>query len=236
MFLERSGRFRVSVDGPLRVAETVTLELHYTPPAGGMQTGGNLWFCFDIRQLDEWVLNFDWPDSIAVRGPAGSEWEAEALVDGGVVRTFDIHAPAPEFLHVVHVKCVAGIVGDAESVTVELRTTPDGFLLPRNAIDAFRFWLVEDPVGELTFYHPERDKHHYFLPREAELSLLESNPLAIQEAEPAALQVTAPSHTTGPAATRVVVTDRFGNPVRECRRRGDLAFRRRRGNGCAQFV
>ena len=214
MSAQVNGRFRVSVDGPLRVAETVKLQLHYTPPAGGLRTGGNLWFFFDIRQLDEWVLDFTWPDSIVVRGPVGTTWEAKALVDGGVVRTFDIHAPAPEFLHVVHVKCVAGAVGARESVTLELRTAPDGFLLPRNAIDAFCFWLVEDPAGALTFYHPERDKHHYFLPREAELSLLESHPLTIKEAEPAALQVTAPSHTTGQAAARVVVTDRFGNPVR----------------------
>ena len=146
MSAEVNGRFRVSVEGPLRVAESVRLQLHYTPPAGGLRTGGNLWFFFDIRQLDEWVLDFTRPDSIVVRGPVGTTWEAEALVDGGVVRTFDIHAPAPEFLHVVHVKCVAGAVGATESVTVELRTAPDGFLLPRNAIDAFRFWLVEDPV------------------------------------------------------------------------------------------
>ena len=93
MSLGVNGRFRVSVDGPLRVAEAVTLQLHYTPPAGGLQTGGNLWFFFDIRQLDEWVLNFESPESIAVHGPAGSAWEAEALVGGGVVRTFDIHSP-----------------------------------------------------------------------------------------------------------------------------------------------
>ncbi len=229
----KSGRFRVSVDGPLQVAETVTLQLHYTPPAGGLQTGGNLWFFFDIRQLDEWVLNFDWPDSIAVRGPVGSVWEAEALVAGGVVRTFDIHAPAPEFLHAVHVTCVAGAVTPAESVTVQLRTAPDGFLLPRNAIDAFRFWLVEDPSGELTFYHPERDKHHYFLPRDAELSLLECHPLAIKEAEPAALQVTTPSHATGQAATRVVVTDRFGNPVRDAQ--GEVTLRSGSGETSVAF-
>ncbi len=227
MSAEVNGRFWVSVEGPLRVAETVTLELHYMPPAGGLQTGGNLWFCFDIRQLDEWVLDFDRPDAIAVQGPAETVWEAEALIDGGVVRTFDIHAPVPEFLHVVHVKCVAGAVTAAERVTVQLRTAPGGFLLPRNAIDAFRFWLVEDPSGELTFYHPERDKHHYFLPRDAELSLLESNPLAIKEAEPAALQVTSPSHAAGHAATRVVVTDRFGNPVRAAQ--GEVTLRS--GNG-----
>lgn len=215
MSAEDKGRFWVSVDGPLHVAEVVTLELHYLPPSGGLQTGGNLWFFFDIRQLDEWVLTFESPDSIAVRGPAGSAWAAEALVGGGVVRTFDIHSPAPEFLHVVHAKCVEGAVAAAERVSVKLWTAPDGFLLPRNAIDAFRFWLVEDPAGELTFYHPERDKHHYFLPRDAKLSLLESNPLTIKEAEPAVLQVTTPSHTTGEAATRVVVTDRFGNPVRD---------------------
>ena len=40
MSLGVNGRFRVSVDGPLRVAEAVTLQLHYTPPAGGLQTGG----------------------------------------------------------------------------------------------------------------------------------------------------------------------------------------------------
>ena len=218
-----SERFQVSAKGPLRVAETVTLELHYTPPTGGLQTGGNLWFFFDIRQFETWVLPLGSPDSITVQGPAGSVWEAAALLGGGVVRTFDIHYPIPEFLHVVHVQCVAGAVAAQEWVAVELRTVPDGFLLPRNAIDDFRFWLVEDPSGELTFYRPERDKHCYFLPRDTELSLLASNPLTITAAGPAALQVTAPSHTVDQATARVVVTDRFGNPVRAAK--GDVTLR-----------
>ena len=81
MSLGVNGRFRVSVDGPLRVAEAVTLQLHYTPPAGGLQTGGNLWFFFDIRQLDEWVLNFESPEiNCGVRaggigmGGRGARW------------------------------------------------------------------------------------------------------------------------------------------------------------------
>ena len=156
-------------------------------------------------------------------GRTGTAWEAEALVDGGTVRTFDIHSPAPEFLHGVHVKCVEGTVSENEGVTIQLRSVPEGFMLPVNAIDAFRFWLVEDPLGELTLYHPDRDKYHYFLPREAELSVLESNPLTINAAEPAVLQVTTPSLATGQAMTRVVVTDRFGNPVRDAE--GEVSLR-----------
>ena len=231
MLVEESERFRVRVDGLLRVAETVTLELHYTPPAGGLQTDGNLWFFFDIRQFETWVLPLDSPEAVTVRGPAGSTWQAEALLGGGVVRTFDIHYPIPEFLHVVHVKCVAGALVARDWLAVQLRTVPGGFLLPRNAIDDFRFWLVEDPRGELTFYLPERDKHHYFLPRDAELSLLASNPIAIEAAGPAALHVSVPSHTTGQVTARAVVTDRFGNPVRDAK--GDVTLRSSSGTTTA---
>lgn len=233
MVPQESERFQVSVDGPLCVAETVTLELHYTPPAGGLQTGGNLWFFFDIRQFETWVIPLDAPESIIVRGPSGSSWKAEALLGGGVVRTFDIHYPIPEFLHAVHVKCVEGAVAARERLTVELRTVPTGFKLPRNAIDTFRFWLVEDPTGELTFYFPERDKHHYFLPRDAELSLLASNPLEIEAAGPSALHVTTPSHSTEETTVRVVVTDKFGNPVHDAK--GDVTLRSNSGETTAKL-
>ena len=233
MSANANGRFQVSAEGPLRVAETVALELHYSPPAGGLHTGGNLWMFYDIRQFGDRRHAFDASGGITVEGPAGTSWEAEALVDGGTVRTFDIHSPAPEFLHGVHVKCVEGTVSENEGVTIQLRSVPEGFLLPVNAIDAFRFWLVEDPLGELTLYHPDRDKYHYFLPREAELSVLESNPLTINAAEPAVLQVTTPSLATGQAMTRVVVTDRFGNPVRDAE--GEVSLRTASGETTTVF-
>ncbi len=222
MSANAGGRFHVSVEGPLRVAETVALTLHYSPPAGGLQTGGNLWVFYDIRQFGDRQHMYG-ADGVGVSGPAGTAWEARALMDGRQVRTFDIHPPAPEFLHAVHVQCVSGSIAEGERVAIELRTAPDGFLLPVNAIDAFRFWLVEDAAGKLSFYHPERDKYHYFLPREAELSVLESNALTITAAEPSVLQVTTPSHASGQAATRVVVTDRFGNPVHDAK--GNVSLR-----------
>ncbi len=215
MAASANGRFEVIAEGPLRVGETVALQLHYTPPSGGLHTGGNLWIFYDIRQFGDRRHAFEASGGIIVNGPAGTVWESEALVNGGTVRTFDVHSPAPEFLHAVHVKLAKGSVAENQSVEVQLRTVAEGFLLPVNAIDAFRFWLVEDPRGELTLYHPDRDKYHYFLPREAELSILESNPLTISAAEPAALQVTTPSYSSGQALTRVVVTDRYGNPVRD---------------------
>ena len=223
MSANANGRFQVSAEGPLQVEETVALKLHYTPPAGGMQTGGNLWFFYDIRQFGDRRHAFEASGGITVEGPAGTSWEAEALVNGGTVRTFDIHPPAPEFLHAVHVRCASGSVTEGEQIAVELRSVPEGFLLPVNAIDAFRFWLVEDLAGEFELYHPDREKYHYFLPREAELSVLESNPLTITAAEPAVLQVTTPSLAAGQAKTRVVVTDRFGNPVHEAE--GEVALR-----------
>ena len=231
MSANANGRFQVRVEGPLQVAETVALELHYAPPAGGMQTGGNLWFFYDIRQFGERRQTYRTADAITVHGPSGTAWQAEALLEGGTVRTFDIHSPAPEFLHAVHVKCVGGTVAAGDHIAIQLRSVPEGFILPQNAIDAFRFWLVEDPLGELTLYHPDRDKYHYFLPREAELSVLESNPLTINAAEPAVLQVTTPSLATGQATTRVVVTDRFGNPVRDAE--GEVSLRTASGETTA---
>ncbi len=222
MSASANGRFQVSAEGPLQVAETVALALHYAPPAGGMQTGGNLWIFYDIRQFGERRHGYDSTGGISVSGPAGTAWEAEALVSGGTVRTFDIHPPAPEFLHAVHVKCVAGALAEQDRIAINLNTSPEGFVLPQNAIDAFRFWLVEDPSGELTLYHPERDKYYYFLPRAAELSVLESNPLTINAAAASTLQVTTPSYALAQATTRVVVTDRFGNPVRDAE--GDVTL------------
>ena len=222
MSASANGRFQVSAEGPLQVAETVALALHYAPPAGGMQTGGNLWIFYDIRQFGERRHGYDSTGGISVSGPAGTAWEAEALVNGGTVRTFDIHPPAPEFLHAVHVKCVAGALAEQDRIAINLNTSPEGFVLPQNAIDAFRFWLVEDPSGELTLYHPERDKYYYFLPRAAELSVLESNPLTINAAAASTLQVTTPSYSSAQARTRVVVTDRFGNPVRDAE--GDVTL------------
>ena len=219
---DADGRFRVSAKGPLQVGETVPLEFHYSPPAEGFQAGGNLWIFYDIRQFGDRQHAYG-ADGITVSGPEGTSWEAEGLMQGRQVRTFDIHPPAPEFLHAVHVRCVEGALSAEDCIAIQLRTAPDGFVLPVNAIDAFRFWLVEDPTGELTLYHPDRDKYHYFLPREAELSVLESNALAIQEAAPAVLQVTAPSFAADQATTRVVVTDRYGNPARDAK--GNVSLR-----------
>lgn len=225
-----NGRFRVNAQGPLQVGETVPLEIQYVPPAGGMQAGGNLWIFYDIRQFGDRKHTYG-PDGITVSGPKGTAWEAKGLMDGRQVRTFDIHPPAPEFLHAVHVKCVGGALAEEDHISIQLHTAPDGFVLPVNAIDAFRFWGVEDPRGELTLYHPERDKYHYFLPRGAELLVLESNALTITAAEPAALQVTTPSHAADQATTRVVVTDRYGNPVRDAE--GEVTLRTNSGEAKA---
>ena len=59
MSANANGRFQVRVEGPLQVAETVALELHYAPSDGGMQTGGNLWFFYDIRQFGERRQTYD---------------------------------------------------------------------------------------------------------------------------------------------------------------------------------
>lgn len=231
MSVDVGGRFQVCVDGPLRVGDTVPLELHYSPPEGGMQAGGNLWIFYDIRQFGDRQHAYDAGNGIIVSGPEGTSWEAEGLMQGRQVRTFDIHPPAPEFLHAVHVKCTDGSVAEGERVVIQINTAPNGFVLPVNAIDAFYFWLVEDPAGELSLYHPERDKYHYFLPREAELSVLVSNPLTITAAEPATLQVTTPSHSAGEATARVVVTDRYGNPVRDAA--GEVRLRTANGETTA---
>ncbi len=223
MSASANGRFHVSAEGPLQVAETVALALHYTPPAGGMQTGGNLWIFYDIRQFGERTHGYDSSGGISVKGPAGTAWEAEALVNGGTMRTFDIHPPAPEFLHALHVKCVAGALAEQDRISIDLNTSPEGFVLPQNAIEAFHFWLVEDPPGELTLYHPERDKYYYFLPRAVELSVLESNPLTINAGAASTLQVTTPSYASAQATTRVVVTDSFGNPVHDAE--GEVTLR-----------
>ena len=230
MSANAEGRFQVSAEGSLQVGETVRLALHYTPPVGGMQTGGNLWIFYDIRQFGDRKHTYG-KDGIGVCGPEGTAWKAQGLMDGRQVRTFDIHPPAPEFLHAVHVQCAGGSVAEGEKITIQLRTAPDGFVLPVNAIDAFYFWLVEDPAGELSLYHPDRDKYHYFLPRAAKLSVLESNPLTITPAEPAALQVTTPSYSSGKATTRVVVTDRYGNPIRDAA--GEVALHSESGQTTA---
>jgi hypothetical protein len=195
-----------------------------------MQSGGNLWIFYDIRQFGDRQHTYG-DKGLAVCGPEGTAWEAQGLMNGRQVRTFDIHPIAPEFLHAVHVRCASGTVSERENVTIQLRTAPDGFVLPVNAIDAFHFWLVEDPLGELTLYHPERDKYHYFLPRETELSVLTSNSLTITAAEPAALQVTTPSYSSGVARTRVAVTDRYGNPVNDAA--GEVALRTASGQATA---
>ena len=77
MSANANGRFQVRVEGPLQVAETVALELHYAPPPGGMQTGGNLWFFYDIRQFGERRQTYRTADAITVHGPSGTAWQAE---------------------------------------------------------------------------------------------------------------------------------------------------------------
>jgi hypothetical protein len=202
-----SERFIVETGvGPV-VHSATSLALSYRTPSI-FETGGNLWAFYDIRQFRDRTQTF-LQRGIVVKGPG--VWETNAMVDGGVVRTFDTHPFAPEFLHAIHLRNVGSPIPKGTALRISLNTHADGFLFPENAIDAFRFWLVEDPKGELTFY-TDGGKYHVFLPRERELSVLVSNALHIAAGPAERLRVTASDRGD---RTRVQVTtlDRFGNPT-----------------------
>ncbi|MYD63105.1 MAG: DUF3604 domain-containing protein [Gemmatimonadetes bacterium] len=205
-------RFWATAAGRLQVCCPVDLRLHYRAPDGGFRAGGNLWIFYDIRQYLNRDQAFQPHDGIEITGPPDTDWEGVPLVGGGVVRTFDTHPLTPEFLHAVHIRCKKGRVAPGERVTIALRTHPDGFLLPQNAIDAFHFWLVEDLDGVLSFHHPG-GKYHFFLPRDTDLSILKSNPLTIAPGSVKTLRVTAHALSTGRIAAQVTPIDTYGNPV-----------------------
>ncbi|MCZ6636485.1 MAG: hypothetical protein O7G87_24070, partial [bacterium] len=221
-----ANRFWVETDGNLRVCATVDLRLCYQTGEAGMVEGGNLWIFYDIRQYLERDQTFLSEGGVTVSGPAGVTWEGVPLVGGKVVRTFDIHPQAPEFLHAVHIICTGGKVGPDETITIWLKTDREGFRLPQNAIDAFRFWLVEDPHGELTFHHPG-GKYHFFLPRTLDPSFMVSNPLCIAPGPPTDLRVTCPSISTGYVEPNLTLLDTYGNPLPHPN--GPVHFRTRAG-------
>jgi len=205
-------RFWLEVTGTCEVCRPVDLRLHYRAGEQGFQSGGNLWVFYDFRQFLTGQQEFR-ENGITVSGPAGTEWSAQPLVNGRIVRNLEMHPQVPEFLHAVHMRCTAGALKAGEQLTIRLFTHPQGFLLPQNAIDAFYFWLVEDPKGTLTFHQPEGDKYHYFLPREVPIVLLQSNPLSIRAGTPALLRVTVASLAEREVKVRGILTDERGNPA-----------------------
>ena len=213
MRVERE-RLRVVATGPLTVATTVELALRYTVGRCGFRAGGNLWLFYDIRQYTQQRTQHLLPDGgIVVTGPAGTTWTGAMLADGRVVRTLDTIPQLPEFLYGLHVTCTGGELGPGEAVTARLRSQPDGFALPQNAIDAFHFWLVEDPTGALRFEHAPGEKYHYYQPRDAQLSVLQSNPLTIAAGAATNIRIHCPSLSTGRTTARLRAEDAYGNPA-----------------------
>lgn len=207
-------RLRAVTAGSLTVATAVGLALRYTTGRLGFRAGGNLWLFYDIRQYTEQRTQHLRPDDgIMVTGPAGTTWTGAMLADGRVVRTLDTIPQLPEFLYGLHVTCTAGELGPGETVTIRLRSQPEGFALPQNAIDAFHFWLVEDPIGALRFEHASGEKYHYYHPRDAQLSVLQSNPLTIAAGAATNIRVHCPSLSAGRTTARLRAEDAYGNPA-----------------------
>ena len=207
-------RLRVITAGPLTAASTVELALRYTTGQRGFRPGGNLWLFYDIRQYTEQRTQHLLPDDgIVVTGPAGTAWAGAMLADGRVVRTLDTIPQLPEFLYGLHVTCTGGDALPGQTVTIRLRSQPEGFALPQNAIDAFHFWLVEDPIGALRFKHAPGEKYHYYQPRDAQLSVLQSNPLTIAAGVATNIRVHCPSLSTGRTTARLRAEDAYGNPA-----------------------
>ncbi len=208
-------RLRAVTTGPLTVATTVELALRYTTGRLGFRPGGNLWLFYDIRQYTQQrTQHLLADDGIVVTGPAGTTWNGAMLADGRVVRTLDTIPQLPEFLYGLHVTCTGGELGPGETVTIRLRSQPDGFALPQNAIDAFHFWLVENPTGALRFEHAPGEKYHYYQPRDAQLSVLQSNPLTIAAGAATNIRIHCPSLSTGRTTARLRAEDAYGNPAR----------------------
>ena len=207
-------RLRVVTSGPLTVATTVEPALRYTTGQLGFRSGGNLWLFYDIRQYTQQRTQHLLPDGgLVITGPAGTTWAGAMLADGRVVRTLDTIPQLPEFLYGLHVTCTGGELGPGETVTIRLRSQSDGFALPQNAIDAFHFWLVEDPTGALRFEHAPGEKYHYYHPRNAQLSVLQSNPLTITAGAATNIRVHCPSLSTGRTTARLRAEDAYGNPA-----------------------
>ena len=208
-------RLRVVTAGQLTVGATVDLALRYTTGHRGFRPGGNLWLFYDIRQYTQQRTQHLLPDDgLVVSGPAGTTWSGAMLAEGRVVRTLDTIPQLPEFLYGLHVTCTGRELGPGETVTLRLRSQPEGFALPQNAIEAFHFWLVEDPVGALRFEHAPGEKYHYYQPRDAQLSVLQSNPLTIAAGAATNIRVHCPSLSTGRTTARLRAEDAYGNPAR----------------------
>ena len=207
-------RFRTTAEGRLRVGSTVALQLGYAAGGQGFRQGGQLWIFYDIRQYTTRQQRY-LPAGITITGPAGTSWTGTPLADGQQVRTLDTYPQVPEFLYALHVVCTGGTLAPGEQISIDLKTNPDGFRLPENAIDEFHFWLVEDPAGALTFEHAPGEKYHYFHPREAHLSILQGNPLAIESGPASTLRVVVPSLSTGSVKAQIHAEDDYGNPVHD---------------------
>ena len=208
-------RLRAITSGPLTVNTTVELALRYTVGHLGFRPGGNLWLFYDIRQYTQQRAQHLLPDDgLVVKGPAGTTWTGAMLADGKVVRTLDTIPQLPEFLYGLHVTCTGRALRPGEAVTIQLRSQPEGFALPQNAIEAFHFWLVEDPSGALRFEHAPGEKYHYYHPRDVQLSVLQSNPLTIAAGAATNIRVHCPSLSTGRATARLRAEDAYGNPAR----------------------
>ena len=152
-------RLRAVTSGPLTVATTVELALRYTTGRLGFRPGGNLWLFYDIRQYTQQRTQHLLPDDgLVITGPTGTTWAGAMLADGKVVRTLDTIPQLPEFLYGLHVTGTGRELRPGETVTLRLRSQPEGFALPQNAIDAFHFWLVEDPPARcVSSTHPARN-------------------------------------------------------------------------------
>jgi hypothetical protein len=241
-----SPRVRAVTRGRLQVDAVADLTLEYVAGDAGFHAGGNLWIFFDVRQFSGRLaprLTYSLPDGIVVDGPTGTAWTGAALQDGGVLRTLDLYPTVTEFLHGLHVRCTDGAVAPGQVVRIRLKTHPDGFLLPRNAIDDFFFGLVEDPSGELTFSPVPGDRYWSFRPPEAEPRILQSNGIAVAAGPPERLQVICPSRSGGRTIVQVNVTDRYGNPAAQDHRTfvaassvGRAAARIVRGGGSAELA
>ena len=208
-------RLRAITTGPLTVNTTVELALRYTTGRLGFRPGGNLWLFYDIRQYTQQRTQHLLPDDgLVVNGPPAPPGPARCWPAGRSCGRSTRFPSCRSSCTVSTSPVRAAKLCPGETVTLLLRSQPEGFALPQNAIEAFHFWLVEDPTGALRFEHAPGEKYHYYQPRDAQLSVLQSNPLTIAAGAATNIRVHCPSLSTGRTTARLRAEDAYGNPAR----------------------
>ena len=225
----RDRRFEVIArhPSPLIVGQVVPLTLRYTAGPAGFAAGGggHLWVMFDIRQWSATAGAMK-NEFLRATGPAGSAFDLAFVREGNPVRTFDLLPAVPEFTFCFQLTNRGRALQPGEAIEIDLRTHADGFFLPENSIDAYVFWLIDDPSGRLSFektqYAPEisqgfgngADKYTQFQPESEPIHILEANPLRIEPGPAVKVQVVATPIGEGrTVALNLCPFDRHGNPV-----------------------